>query len=100
MNSRSAELRPMMLLGAAAVGVVVALLAFASDEVSIRAIGWLVAGPVVTTLVALNRSAITRWSAQSGIVAPRWQAVACVTLVVAGFVLSIFHAGFVALELS
>ena len=99
MSSRSTEGR-LLLLAAAAVAVLVALVAFVSDDVTARAVGWFFGGPVATTLVAMNRSATTRWSAQTGRVPPRWQIVVSVSLVVVGFALSIVHASSVAWELS
>src|SRR5687768_14333923 len=80
MSSRSTE-RRILLLAGAAISVAVALVAFASDEVSARAVGWFFGGPVATTFVAMNRSAFTRWSAQTGRVPPRWQILVSVFLV-------------------
>ncbi|MCD9625261.1 hypothetical protein [Rhabdothermincola salaria] len=99
MSSRFTESR-LLLLAGAVVAVMIAALAFVSDDVAVRAIGWFLAGPVATTLVAMNRSATTRWSAQTGRVPPQWQTVASVALVAVGFAISILHASFVAWELS
>ena len=99
MTSRSADAR-LLLLGGAALAVVAALVALASDGVPVRGAGWLFGGPVATALVAMNRSATIRWSARTGRVPPKWQTVVSVSLVVVGFALSMLHASTVALELS
>lgn len=90
----------MVLLAGAAVSVAVALAAFVSDEATVRTVGWFFGGPVATTFVAMNRSATTRWSAQTGRVPPRWQIAVSVSLVALGFALSIVHASSIAWELS
>lgn len=99
MSSRFTEGR-MLLLAGAAIAVTVSLLALVSGDVTAQVAGWFFGGPVTTTLVAMNRSETTRWSAQTGRVPPRWQTVVSVSLVALGFAISILHAYSVAWELS
>lgn len=96
---RSIEPRRFLLPGAV-LAVVVAIAMFTGNAVGLRALGWFAGGPVATTLVAMSRAATNRWTARTGRVPPRWQAMASASLVVLGFALSIAHASTVALEFS
>jgi len=99
MTFRSAEAR-LLLLGGAALAVIVSLVSFVSAGLPTQFVGWLFGGAITTTLVAINRSATTNWSARTGRVPPRWQTIASVSLVAFGFALSVLHASSIAWELS
>ncbi|MGH9127198.1 MAG: hypothetical protein ACRDZ8_21120 [Acidimicrobiales bacterium] len=101
MTMTSASSRKLQfLLAASAVALLVSVLMLGTGTSSIRIIGWLLAGPIVTILIGVRRLDVTRWRAHTGRLRPRWEGKLTAGMVVLGFGVSLAHASAFALALS